>query len=203
MVCDRIRELCGDDFLIEYRMSGSERVEGGQTLEDGIAFAKLLQDHVDLIHVTSGYYQDHVNTKAFSSMFDKHGCNLDLAEAINEQGRTGDAVQYVNQVRSRAGMPGYNSGPAFLQVSDQASMRKCIQLERRWELAAEEVLYYDELRQGTWKDFRYAPGNGLLEPWGTTVYETIWGGKEYLHWAIPAKEIEMNRNLVQNDGWKG
>lgn len=84
MVCDRIREVCGKDFLIEYRMSGSERVEGGQTLEDGIAFAKLIQDHVDLIHVTSGYYQDHVGTKAFSSMFDKHGCNLDLAEAIKK-----------------------------------------------------------------------------------------------------------------------
>jgi len=39
---------------------------------------------VDLIHVTSGVYQDHVNTKAFSSMFDKHGCNLDLAEAIKK-----------------------------------------------------------------------------------------------------------------------
>ena len=36
------------------------------------------------IHVTSGVYQDHVNTKAFSSMFDKHGCNLDLAEAIKK-----------------------------------------------------------------------------------------------------------------------
>ena len=84
MVCDKIREVCGPDFLIEYRMSGSERVEGGQTLEDGIEFAKLIQDHVDLIHVTSGYYQDHVGTKAFSSMFDKHGCNLDLAEAIKK-----------------------------------------------------------------------------------------------------------------------
>ena len=82
MVCQKIKEVCGDDFLIEYRMSGSERIEGGMTLEDGIAFAELIQDHVDLIHVTSGVYQDHVNTKAFSSMFDKHGCNLDLAEAI-------------------------------------------------------------------------------------------------------------------------
>lgn len=84
MVCDKIRELCGPDFLIEYRLSGSERIEGGQTLEEGIEFAKLIQDHVDLIHVTSGFYQDHVNTKAFSSMFDKHGCNLDLAEAIKK-----------------------------------------------------------------------------------------------------------------------
>ena len=82
MVCEKIREVCGDDFLIEYRMSGSERIAGGMTLEDGIAFAEIIQDHVDLIHVTSGVYQDHVNTKAFSSMFDKHGCNLDLAAAI-------------------------------------------------------------------------------------------------------------------------
>ena len=84
MVCKKIKEVCGDDFLIEYRMSGSERIEGGMTLEDGIEFAKIIQDYVDLIHVTSGVYQDHVNTKAFSSMFDKHGCNLDLAEAIKK-----------------------------------------------------------------------------------------------------------------------
>ncbi len=82
MVCKKIREVCGEDFLIEYRMSGSERMEGGMTLEDGIEFAEIIQDYVDLIHVTSGSYQDHVNTKAFSSMFDKHGCNLDLAAAI-------------------------------------------------------------------------------------------------------------------------
>lgn len=84
MVCKKIKEVCGDDFLIEYRMSGSERIEGGMTLEDGIEFAQIIQDYVDLIHVTSGVYQDHVNTKAFSSMFDAHGCNLDLAEAIKK-----------------------------------------------------------------------------------------------------------------------
>jgi len=84
MVCKKIKELCGDDFLIEYRMSGSERIEGGMTIEDGIEFAKIIQDYVDIIHVTSGVYQDHVNTKAFSSMFDKHGCNLDLAQAVKK-----------------------------------------------------------------------------------------------------------------------
>lgn len=83
-ICDKIREVCGPNFIIEYRVSGSERREGGMTLEDGIEFSKIIQDHVDLIHVTSGAYQDHVNTKAFSSMFDKHGCNLDLAEAIKK-----------------------------------------------------------------------------------------------------------------------
>lgn len=87
MVCKKIKEICGDDFLIEYRMSGSERIEGGMTLEDGIEFAEIIQDYIDLLHVTSGIYQDHVNTKAFSSMFDQHGCNLDLAEAIKKRVR--------------------------------------------------------------------------------------------------------------------
>ncbi len=82
MVCKKIRELCGDDFLIEYRVSGAERIEGGMTLEDCIEFCKLIQDYVDILHVTSGIYHSHVETKAFSSMFDAHGCNLDLAAAV-------------------------------------------------------------------------------------------------------------------------
>ena len=84
MVCKKIKEVCGKDLLIEYRLSGSERMEGGMTIEDGIEFAKIIEPYVDMIHVTSGSYQDHVNTKSFSSMFDKHGCNLDLAEAIKK-----------------------------------------------------------------------------------------------------------------------
>ena len=44
--------------MIEYRMSGSERIEGGMTLDDGIEFAEIIHEHVDLIHVTSGVYQD-------------------------------------------------------------------------------------------------------------------------------------------------
>lgn len=84
MVCKRIKELCGDDFLIEYRVSGSERYEGGMTLEQTAEFCKIIQHYVDIIHVTSGIYHSHVETKAFSSMFDKHGCNLDLAEGIKK-----------------------------------------------------------------------------------------------------------------------
>lgn len=85
MVCKSIRKLCGEDFLIEYRISGSERMKGGIELEESIEFCKIIQDYVDIIHVTSGVYHSHVETKAFSSMFDKHGCNLDLAEAIKKE----------------------------------------------------------------------------------------------------------------------
>ncbi len=84
MVIDRIRERCGDDLLIEYRVSGSERVPGGLELDDCIKFCQLIQDKVDIIHVTSGMYHNHVESKAFSSIYHPHGCNLDLAEAIKK-----------------------------------------------------------------------------------------------------------------------
>lgn len=126
---------------------------------------------------------------------------IDLAEAVNEQNRTSEAVAYLNQVRARAGVGQYNSGDAALAVKDVADLREKIYNERRWELACEEVLYYDELRQGTWKELRFGDDNGLYEPWGTPRYTTQWGGDEYWHWAIPSSEVEKNRNLVQNDGW--
>ncbi|HHU21949.1 MAG TPA: FAD-dependent oxidoreductase [Clostridiales bacterium] len=83
MVLDRIRRKC-PELLIEYRLSGSERVPGGLEVEECAEFARLIQDRVDLIHVTSGLYHNHVASKAFSSMFHPHGCNLDLAEAIKK-----------------------------------------------------------------------------------------------------------------------
>ena len=86
-------------------------------------------------------------------------------------------------------------------MTDVQDLRNRIYNERRWELACEEVLYYDELRQGTWKSFRFSEGNGLCEPWGTPAYLDQWGGNEYELWPIPSSEAEMNRNLEQNPGW--
>lgn len=84
MVLDRIHEVCGEDLLIEYRVSGAERVPGGLELSDCVEFCKLIQEKVDIIHVTSGMYHNHVESKAFSSIYHPHGCNLDLAEAIKK-----------------------------------------------------------------------------------------------------------------------
>lgn len=82
MVLDAVRAAVGPDFPIEYRVSGAERVPGGMEIDETAAFCRLIQDKVDLIHVTAGIYHSHVETKAFSSMFDPHGCNLDLAAAV-------------------------------------------------------------------------------------------------------------------------
>ncbi|MFT4108708.1 FAD-dependent oxidoreductase [Propionicimonas sp.] len=82
MVIDRVRDAVGEDFPIEFRISGDERTPGGMELPETVEYCRMLESHVDLIHVTSGLYFNHVESKAFSSMFDAHGCNLDLAAAV-------------------------------------------------------------------------------------------------------------------------
>jgi 2,4-dienoyl-CoA reductase-like NADH-dependent reductase (Old Yellow Enzyme family)/thioredoxin reductase len=83
MVLDRIRDRVGRDFPIEFRMGGSELHEGGYTIADAVALARLVEDKVDLLHVSCGahYFVDTM-TIMHPSMFLPHGCNVYLAEAV-------------------------------------------------------------------------------------------------------------------------
>ncbi|GHB57270.1 RagB/SusD family nutrient uptake outer membrane protein [Persicitalea jodogahamensis] len=66
---------------------------------------------------------------------------LFMAEALNEQGKTGEAATYLNQVRKRAGL-------ADTKAASQAAMRDAIFQERRVELAFENKRWFDLLRSG-------------------------------------------------------
>ena len=78
-----IREAVGPGFPIEFRMSGSEFVEEGYGLEEGIKIAKILEPYIDILHVSAGTYQ-----KTFGithpSMFTEHGRNVFLAAEIKK-----------------------------------------------------------------------------------------------------------------------
>lgn len=85
MVCRKIRERCGDDFIIEYRMSGDEHLDGGSTMEEAVEFGRMLEEYVDILHVSSGsYYSSRQYT--FPTIFTPHGCNIHLAEAFKKGG---------------------------------------------------------------------------------------------------------------------
>ena len=85
---------------------------------------------------------------------------LMLAEALNEQGKSGEAVNYVNMVRQRARgsyeydeeLPGYPNIPEGLlpDITDsgQSGMRVTIRHERRVELGFEFHRYFDIIRYG-------------------------------------------------------
>lgn len=82
-VLTAVREAVGPFFPIEFRMSGAEFCEGGYGIEEGIEIAKAIEPYVDIIHVSAGTYQ-----KTFGithpSMFEEHGRNVFLAEAIKK-----------------------------------------------------------------------------------------------------------------------
>lgn len=125
---------------------------------------------------------------------------LNLAEALNEQGKTDEAIDCVNLVRKRAGVQELNTNAAT-KVNGQADMRERIRNERRWEFNGEGVNFFDEIRWGTWKDSKFYEGAGLKQIWGETEYSYSWGGDQYYNWPIPSAEKDMNGNLTQTPGW--
>ncbi|EGN56384.1 RagB/SusD domain-containing protein [Hallella multisaccharivorax DSM 17128] len=141
------------------------------------------------------------------------GALLSLAEALNEQGKTDEAITYVNQVRARIpGLALLNSNE-YTKVTGKENMRKRIRDEWGWEFAGEMCLYFKELRWGTWADKKFGTNrgsattntlngaNGMTEIWGSKRYTLIWPGDYCEKWAVPQSEIERNPNLTQNDKW--
>ena len=93
MVIDNIRQKCGPDFPIEFRLSGCEYVDGGLTLEDMIEFSKMIDGKVDIIHVSScTFHNPATNTHMFPSAFHEKGINVPLAKAIKKEVKTPVAV---------------------------------------------------------------------------------------------------------------
>lgn len=122
---------------------------------------------------------------------------------MNEQGKTDEAIEWLNKVRQRAGVALLNSNTATM-VQGQEDMRIRIQNEFRWETAGEGVDFYEELRWKTWKEskFNNADGTaGMKDVWGTVTYPYTWGGDQYYVWPIPKHETDMNKSLTQNSGW--
>lgn len=100
------------------------------------------------------------------------------AEALNENGKTSDAIIQLNTVRARAGLGGTSA-------SDQGSVRTAIQDERRLELAFEGHRWFDLVRTGT-----------VNEEMGETI------DPNYHLFPIPDSEILSSFGVItQNPGY--
>jgi 2,4-dienoyl-CoA reductase-like NADH-dependent reductase (Old Yellow Enzyme family) len=76
----KTRQRVGQDFIIGYRISGDEHVEGGLTLEDTQKIVPILaQEGLDFIHMSSGRYESFKWT-----IPDEEGIMLPEARAIKE-----------------------------------------------------------------------------------------------------------------------
>ncbi len=87
-LCKRVRKRVGNDFVIEYRISGDEMMKGGVGIDETIELIKMLESDIDLIHVSAGIHEERDTLMYMFSQsgFTKHGCNVHLAEAVKKSG---------------------------------------------------------------------------------------------------------------------
>jgi 2,4-dienoyl-CoA reductase-like NADH-dependent reductase (Old Yellow Enzyme family) len=90
-VLDCIRAAVGPEFPIEYRMSAVECTDEGYGLDEAIEFAKLIEDKIDLLHVSAGVHQICWDV-THPSMFAEPGCNVKYSAEIKKHVKVPVAV---------------------------------------------------------------------------------------------------------------
>ena len=110
---------------------------------------------------------------------------LMYAECLNATGKTNDAYQYVNRVRSRAGLAPLTTG-----MSQQAFLTQ-IKHERLLELTGDGHRFNDLKR---WGDL--GPALSSKDP----AFNNFIKGKHELL-PIPQRDLDINPNMSQNPNW--
>ena len=109
---------------------------------------------------------------------------LFLAEALAEQGKEGEAAEYLNMVRNRAGLDDYSGG----------DLLEAIYHERRVELAFENKRWFDLVRTGRAVDVITAYGERIKANPQDYYYPEGFEPRSHafsnisLHYALPADE---------------
>jgi len=57
-VCDSIRRHCGENFVIEYRISADEIAPDSMHFDETLELIGYLKDHIDILHVSAGLHSD-------------------------------------------------------------------------------------------------------------------------------------------------
>lgn len=134
---------------------------------------------------------------------------LNAAEAINEySGPTGDCYNYVNAIRTRAGLPPLPEGLS------QPEMREKIRHERRIELAFEVHRFFDVRRWMIAEETQGIPVHSMNIYEGThlqdpafykriKIEDRIFESPKHYFFPVEQDEIDKhsNKELVQNLGW--
>ncbi len=128
---------------------------------------------------------------------------LMLAEAENEVNGPTNALQYLNLVRTRAGLSAYL--PTNNAVNTQDGFRKSIQDERYKELAYECLRTMDLVRWGLLlTNTKAAAADIVLNAAAGFQFGAKAGTNitaRNVLWPIPTYELTLNNKLTQNPGW--
>lgn len=84
LVIEKVRAAVGKRVPIEYRL-GAELIDGGLTIEEVVQFCKMIEDKVDLIHVSAGLDTDpNFAVKTHPTMFLPHMANVHFAAEVKQ-----------------------------------------------------------------------------------------------------------------------
>jgi 2,4-dienoyl-CoA reductase-like NADH-dependent reductase (Old Yellow Enzyme family)/NADPH-dependent 2,4-dienoyl-CoA reductase/sulfur reductase-like enzyme len=84
-VLSAIRRKVGNKLAIEYRISANELVPGGMQEDDTIEFVKMIEDKIDLLHVSAGLLSDNrVVPHMIQPTYFPHEYNVHRAEKLKK-----------------------------------------------------------------------------------------------------------------------
>jgi len=179
------------DFYNAYENGDLRRdasiITSGQTLWDGwetdAGHSNPLYNYKSYVSkIAESWGQGDVNANKNLRIIRFAEILLIAAEAANELGDQAIACDYLNQVRSRAGLANFNS-------ADADSVRTAIWKERRFELAFEHDRVFDLRRQGRIGEVMRANNINFID------------GKHELY-PIPQRQVDLSEGkMQQNPGY--
>lgn len=83
MIIDRVREAVGPDFVIDMRISAYECVDGSIEFDEVLQFIKLVEDKLDMVHISAGLDINHEgNVHMAPTIFKGHMPNVEWAAEV-------------------------------------------------------------------------------------------------------------------------
>lgn len=185
----------------DLRLNTSVAVAAGHNSEDGsfIPDAVLnvgdpkIKDYPVSYYFINKYRHAHArvdNTDDNWPIYRYSDVLLSLAECLVEQGKAAEAVQYVNQVRVRAGLPEVSAVDKYVVAN-----------ERRHELAFENHRWFDLVRTGMAISVMNEYGKKAKKLYPYLQERTYNVTQDRLIFPIPFKERQVNTQLTQNPGY--
>lgn len=174
----------GPDFTLVYGLTFTSK-NYNDDIRQRVWYRKYLNDY----KFTNGQFEIFNSGNNFRAL--RYADVLLLyAEALNNDGKTTEAYQYVDMVRQRAGLA------ALARTLNQQRFQEQIEHERTTELTGESVRWNDLAR---WGYFENANKLAILKARDPEFNNFVIGRNQFM--PIPQREIDINPNLVQNPNW--
>lgn len=117
------------------------------------------------------------------------------AEAMAETNDLAGAREMVDMIRARVNMPSVEDVEGTNLSKDE--MIQVVRHERRVELAEEGLRFFDLKR---WGKMEEAVARAAADPVGP--YNPVYLGEKSEFFPIPQSELDVNKNLTQNQAWQ-